>query len=322
MLIKSPIIVVPGEPKSVFMELFFKTLNKIKVNNPIILITSKKLLKQEMKKFEYKKKIKIIDRKNINYNEIENKFINLINIDENILNKNQNYKKKTNIYLNRCFEIAFEVIKKYKIEKFINGPINKTSFLNKKCLGMTEYISKKFKVKNNAMLIYNKNLSVCPLTTHLPVKYVAKKINKKVILEKVLLIHNFYKNKFKIKPKIGILSLNPHGESIDKFNEDEKIIRPCVKHLRRKNYFVNGPVPADTAFLKQNRSKYDVILGMYHDQVLTPIKTLFEYDAINITLGLPFYRVTPDHGPNEKMIGKNISNPLSLIQAIKFLDKN
>ena len=71
-----------------------------------------------------------------------------------------------------------------------------------------------------------------------------------------------------------------------------------------------------------NRSKYDVIVGMYHDQVLTPIKTLFEYDAINITLGLPFIRISPDHGPNEEMIGKNISNPLSLIKAIKFMEKN
>ena len=72
----------------------------------------------------------------------------------------------------------------------------------------------------------------------------------------------------------------------------------------------------------KNRKKFDVIIGMYHDQVLTPLKTLYEFDAINITLGLPFLRISPDHGPNEKMIGKNLSNPLSLIKAIKFLDKN
>ena len=85
---------------------------------------------------------------------------------------------------------------------------------------------------------------------------------------------------------------------------------------------MSGPHSADTIFLKNNRKNYDVILGMYHDQVLTPIKTLFEYDAINITLGLPFTRITPDHGPNQKMMGKNLSNPLSLIQAINFLEKN
>ena len=79
---------------------------------------------------------------------------------------------------------------------------------------------------------------------------------------------------------------------------------------------------ADTIFIKNIRNKFDVILGMYHDQVLAPMKTIYEYDAINITLGLPFIRISPDHGPNEKMLGKNISNPLSLIRAIKFLDKN
>ena len=90
----------------------------------------------------------------------------------------------------------------------------------------------------------------------------------------------------------------------------------------KKKYKISGPYPADTMFLRQNRRKFNVILGMYHDQVLTPLKTLYEYDAINITLGLPFVRISPDHGPNERMVGKNKSNPLSLMRAISFLDKN
>ena len=85
---------------------------------------------------------------------------------------------------------------------------------------------------------------------------------------------------------------------------------------------VYGPYAADTFFLKKNIMKYDVVVGMYHDQVLAPIKTLFKFDAINITLGLPFIRISPDHGPNSQMVGKNKSNPISLINAIKFLDKN
>ena len=92
--------------------------------------------------------------------------------------------------------------------------------------------------------------------------------------------------------------------------------------MKKNHYKVSGPFPADTIFLKKYRKKYDVILGMYHDQVLTPLKTLYEYDAINITLGLPFIRISPDHGPNKTMIGLNKSNPLSLIKAISFLDKN
>ena len=83
---------------------------------------------------------------------------------------------------------------------------------------------------------------------------------------------------------------------------------------------IKGPFSADTIFLKKNRKKFDVIVGMYHDQVLTPIKTIFEYDAINITLGLPFIRISPDHGPNEKMVGKNLSSPISLMKSLNFLD--
>ena len=171
------------------------------------------------------------------------------------------------------------------------------------------------------MLIFNKKLSVCPITTHVPIKNVPRFINKKNITEKIYLINNFYKKTLGIKPRIGVLGLNPHCESTSKFNEDEKILVPLIKKLSQNGLKLSGPYAADTAFLKNNRSKLDVIVGMYHDQVLTPMKTLFEYDAINITLGLPFVRISPDHGPNEKMIGKNISDPLSLIRAIEFLDK-
>mgnify|MGYP001437521411 CR=1 FL=1 len=83
---------------------------------------------------------------------------------------------------------------------------------------------------------------------------------------------------------------------------------------------LSGPLVSDTLFIKEYKN-YDVIVGMYHDQVLGPMKTLYEFNAINITIGLPFLRITPDHGPNEKMIGKNVSNPISLINAFDFLDK-
>ena len=171
------------------------------------------------------------------------------------------------------------------------------------------------------MLIYNKDLAVCPITTHLPLKLVTKEIKGKLISDKVSLINNFYIKRFNMKPKIAILGLNPHCESVHKFNEDEKIIKPLIKRLKNK-FNISGPYPADTIFLKDNRKNFDVIIGMYHDQVLTPLKTLYEYDAINITIGLPFIRISPDHGPNVNMLGKNLSNPLSLLNAIKFLDKN
>ncbi len=252
---------------------------------------------------------------------MDNKSINLINIEFNQKNAFEKISKKSNLFIKKSFQVAFEILKNGITNKFINGPISKKSFLSNKHLGITEYISKHFKVNESCMLIYNKKFSVCPITTHLPIKYVAKKINKKLIIKKVKLINHFYKQKFGFIPRIAVLGLNPHCESIDRFNEDERIIKPTVKYLSKK-YNISGPHSADTIFIKKIRTNFDVVIGMYHDQVLTPIKTLFEYDAINITLGLPFVRISPDHGPNEKMLGKNLSNPLSLIRAINFLDKN
>ena len=317
----SPILIVTGEPNSIFLEIFFKVIAKNKIKSAIILISSKKLLDLQMKKLGFKKKIKLLNTLNINKQKLDNKTINLINVDYNPKKAFDKISVKSNIFIENSFKLAFKIIKENNIHKFINGPISKKTFLNKKFLGITEYISKKFLIKKTGMLIYNKKLSVCPITTHLPLKLVTNKIDKKTIVDKVSLINNFYKKNFNIKPKIAILGLNPHCESIHRYNEDEKIIKPCIKFLRNK-YNVSGPYPADTIFLKENRKKFDVIIGMYHDQVLTPMKTLFEYDAINITIGLPFIRISPDHGPNEKMLGKNISNPLSLLKAIKFLDKN
>ena len=135
------------------------------------------------------------------------------------------------------------------------------------------------------------------------------------------MIDQFYKTKLKRKPKIAVTGLNPHCESNYKSSEEKRTIVPAIKFLNKKGFKVEGPFSADTIFLKEQSNKYDVIIGMYHDQVLTPIKTLFGFRAINITLGLPFIRISPDHGPNVKMLGTNKSNPESLIHAIKFLNR-
>ena len=305
-----PILIVPGEPKSIFFEILFKSLKLNKIKSPLIIICNKKILYKEIKKFNFRKKIEDFDQNIIDKKKIRNKKIYLINIS------NDNPK----IYIKKCFDCAFLLLKKGLTNKFINGPINKLKTLKKKYLGVTEYIAHSFNEKKFAMLIYNQKLSVCPITTHLPLSKISKKINRKLIREKIIIINDFYKNFLGIKPKIAVTGLNPHCESILNFNEDDKIILPAIKSLKKK-INVEGPFPADTIFLSDNRKKFNVIIGMYHDQVLGPIKTLYEYDAINITLGLPFLRVTPDHGPNEKMVGKNKSNPLSLIKALNFLDK-
>ena len=316
-----PIIIVAGDPRSIFFEIFFKTLNKKKYNSSIILICSQKLLYKQLK----------INKINIELNQIKiadvlkNKFnkrkLNYIDIELKI-----SLRKKLNLffikeYIKNSFDVAFKIIKSGITNKVINGPIDKRVFLEKKYLGVTEYIAKKFNIKKFVMLIYNKNLSVSPITTHLPLKFVTEKITKKLIYDKILMLNDFYKKSLKIIPKIAITGLNPHCETIDKFDEDKKIIARAVKNLKKKGIKISGPYASDTIFLKNNRKNFHIVVGLYHDQVLTPIKTIYEFDAINITIGLPFIRVSPDHGPNLRMIGKNESNHLSLKRCIDFLDE-
>jgi 4-hydroxythreonine-4-phosphate dehydrogenase len=318
---KEPIIIVCGEPNSIFLEIFFKSLKLNTYKSPLIIIVSKKLLQEQMKKLGFAFKINDINKKIKDFSKLNNSKINLVNVDYKFKKCFEKITSKSNKYINNTFETALNIIKQNNLSKFINGPISKKYFLKGKTLGITEYLAKKTKSNKVAMLIYNKDLSVSPLTTHLALKDVHKKISQQKIHNQVNLINNFYKKKFNKLPKIAITGLNPHCESNFHNSEEDKIIIPAIKKLRLKNTKINGPFPADTIFTKSLLKDYDVVIGMYHDQVLSPMKALFNFNAINITLGLPFTRISPDHGPNYSMLGKNLSDPESLIQALKFLDK-
>ena len=318
---KEPIIIVGGEPNSVFLEIFFKSLKTNAYKSPLIIIISKKLLQEQMKKLDFDFKINDINKELKDFSKLNNNKINLINVDYNFNKCFDTITSRSNKYIDETFKTALNFIKQNNLSKFINGPVSKKTFLKGKSLGITEYLAKKTKKNYVAMLIFNKNLSVSPLTTHLALKNVHKKITKQKIYKQVNLINSFYKKKFNKLPMIAITGLNPHCESNFQNSEEDRIIIPAIKQLRLKNAKINGPFPADTIFTKPLLKKYDVIIGMYHDQVLSPMKALFNFDAINITLGLPFTRISPDHGPNYSMLGKNLSDPKSLIQALKFLDR-
>ena len=316
-----PIIIVSGEPFSIFSEIFFKTLITKKIKSPIILIASEKLIYAQMKKLKYNFNINIINNKKNTPKNINNKNINLINVNFEFKNIFEDISDNSNKYIKDCFDEALRYLKKNRCLGLVNGPISKKNFLKQKFLGITEYLAHRTSKTNVAMLIYNKKISVCPITTHLPLKKVHKEISKKKIINQIKLISKFYNKNLDKNPKIGVTGLNPHCESNFISSEEKLIIEPSIKYLKKEGYNVSGPFPADTIFLDTNIKKYDVIVGMYHDQVLTPIKSKFGFDAINITLGLPFIRISPDHGPNAEMVGKNISNPQSLIKALEFLDK-
>ena len=314
------IIIILGEPQSIFSEILFKYFNSkefSKNKKKIILIGNLRLLQKQMKKLKFNLNLKLIN----NINDAKNNEINILNINYNNQKNFSKISSNSKKYISNCFEVGLGLIKNNKKTVLINGPVSKKHFLKKKYLGITEYISKKTKSKNQVMLIYNEKLSVSPLTTHLPLKHVAKNITKEKIINNVKQIKKFYVSLLNKKPKIAVLGLNPHCETIDEVSEEKKIIIPAINYLKKINLNTDGPFPADTFFLKKNINKYDVIVGMYHDQVLTPLKTLYNFNAINITIGLPFVRISPDHGPNNMMFGKNESDPSSIFCAMRFINK-
>ena len=229
-------------------------------------------------------------------------------------------RKKTSIFIKRSLNIAHNFGMKKNVIGIINCAIDK-KLLNNKGYGVTEFLASKCKVKKDTevMLIKSKKLSVSPITTHLNLNNVSKKISKQIIIKKINTIHNWFKKIYKRKPKIAVLGLNPHNSEFTKTSEERRIILPVILKLKKRGINLKGPFAADTIFINDYKN-FDVVVGMYHDQVLAPFKTIFKFDAINITLGLKYLRASPDHGTAVSLIGKNKANPESLIQCVKFFN--
>jgi 4-hydroxythreonine-4-phosphate dehydrogenase len=312
------IAIVAGEPNSINSEIIAKSLKLKKRKKNIFIIGNHSILKNQINKLGIKIQIvKITDLKD--FKKQEKIFV----LDVPIKSKSKYNLNllETKAYIFNSLNMAHRMASKKIIKGFINAPVNKKIFSNR-YLGVTEYLSSKNKIKNKeVMLIYNKELSVVPLTTHIEIKKVTNRITFNLIMTKILTLNNFYSRLFKTKPKIAILGLNPHN-SENRYNSIEnKIISKAIKRLKKIKIDIEGPFPADTAFNKKNRVTYDVIVGMYHDQVLAPFKALYGYDAINLTLGLKYLRLSPDHGTAKDIAGLNRANPQSLISAINFLNK-
>ena len=169
------------------------------------------------------------------------------------------------------------------------------------------------------MMLACDDLRVVPLTVHIPLSEVASNVTSEAIINACrLMAKSLYRYEQVNDPHIAICGLNPHaGEQGSMGQEDASIIAPAIAALRAENINVTGPHPADTLFHAEARSRYDAVLGMYHDQVLIPLKTIDFYGGVNITLGLDFIRTSPDHGTGFDIAGQGLARPDSLIAAIK-----
>ena len=245
--------------------------------------------------------------------------LKVINVDIKYRNPFNVSDKASSKFIIQSLNLAHNLALDRRIIGVINCPIDKR-LLKKKEIGVTEFLASKCLVKKDSevMLIKNDNLIVSPVTTHLDIKSVSKKIKKTLIIDKIKIIHKWFLKLYKKKPKIAVLGLNPHNAELRKNSEEKNKIIPAIKILKKFKINVDGPLVADTLFIK-NYKNYDVIVGMYHDQVLTPFKTLYKYDAINLTLGLKYNRLSPDHGVAKDKILKKKSDPTSLIRCIEYL---
>ena len=314
------IIIISGDPNSINSELIYKSVKKLKrrTKSKIYLIANYNLIKSQLRKLKANLKLTLV--KNLD-EKINTKNIKVINVNLKF-NKpfNVDIKDASN-YVLKSLDLAHKFAIIRNDVGIINCPINK-KLLNKEKIGVTEYLASKSKFNNDheAMLIKSKKIAVCPITTHIDIKDIRKTLNKRKITKKIITIEKWFKNKFKRKPKFGILGLNPHNAELRKNSEEKKIIIPAILKLKKKGFLIKGPLVADTVFIEDFK-KYDILIGMYHDQVLAPFKTIFKFDAINITLGLKYIRVSPDHGVAKSLILKNKANPESLMRCIDFINK-
>ncbi len=313
------ILLISGDPNSINSELIYKSLKKLSKNKKkkIYLISNFKLLKSQLKKLNFKLNISTV--KNI-AQEVKNQNIKLIDIKLKFKDPFRVNQKEASKFVIKSLNLANDIALNNSDVGIINCPIDKK--LLKKKTGVTEYLSIKSKVKTDeeAMLIRSEKLAVCPITTHIDIKNISKKINQQMIIKKINTINHWYKQNFKKKPKFAVLGLNPHNAELRAESEERKIIIPTINKLKKKGFLIKGPLVADTIFINEYK-KYDVIIGMYHDQVLTPFKTIFKFDAINITLGLKYLRVSPDHGIAKNLINKKKGNPTSLNKCLDFVNK-
>ena len=314
----SRIVITLGEPAGIGPDLGVLLAEK-HLNKNTIIIGDPDLLSNSAKKL--KKRIKLNVLENIHSKAINGKgVINLLPHKLQIKNRPGKLNPKNSPYVVNTIRTAANLCLQGDVSAMVTGPISK-SVLNDagySISGHTEFLAKICKSKS-VMMLMNAKMKIALHTTHVPLQKVTKYITKSLLRETIIIVNNELKAKFKInKPKILITGLNPHaGEDGLLGKEDEKIIMPLVRELKNKNIKIDGPVPADTAFLKKNIKAYDIILTMYHDQGLPVIKFHDFKKTVNVTLGLPITRVSVDHGTALDLVGTGNIDISSFVEAIK-----
>lgn len=218
--------------------------------------------------------------------------------------------------------VGYHLCKSKIASALVTSPISKESLNSAGFLypGHTEMLANLSNTKNFCMMLITNGLRVGLVSTHKPIREISDTITQEIIIEKINTIHLSLKKDFKIKnPKIAVLGLNPHaGDGGILGKEEQEIISPSIKKIRSKKINIKGPFSADGFFARYKPYDYDAVLAMYHDQGLIPMKMIAKGKGINFTAGLDILRTSPDHGTAYDIAGKNIADPASMKEAIKF----
>ena len=314
-LINKPTFVSLGDPSGIGPEVFIKAIKDQRLRqhlSKIILVSSPKVIEGAISALDVKQNINPIS----DVNEAQPDSVNLINIDgcqDFVLGKptfnNSNF-------IIECLSTAADLALKNS-SCLVTGPLNK-SIIQKHIqnfTGHTEFLKEKFNANEVLMYMTNGNLHLGITTTHVPLRVVPNVISRDLIKNKYKLLHHGLIDIFKLaNPKIAVLGINPHaGEFGTIGDEEQNVIMPAIDELQHEGYDANGPISADTVF---TQTKYDAVLSMYHDQALPVLKTIDFHKTVNITLGLPFLRVSVDHGTAEDIAKDYSANYDSMMEAL------
>ena len=314
-LINKPTFVSLGDPSGIGPEVFIKAIKDQRLRqhlSKIILVSSPKVIEGAISALDVKQKINTIS----DVNEAQPDSVNLINIDgcqDFVLGKPT---FNNSSFIIECLSKAADLALKNS-SSLVTGPLNK-SIIQKHIqnfTGHTEFLKKKFNANEVLMYMTNGDLHLGITTTHVPLRVVPNVISRDLIKNKYKLLHHGLIDIFKLaNPKIAVLGINPHaGEFGTIGDEEQNVIMPAIDELKHEGYDANGPISADTVF---TQTKYDAVLSMYHDQALPVLKAIDFYKTVNITLGLPFLRVSVDHGTAEDIAKDYSANYDSMMEAL------
>ena len=315
----SPILgISTGDPNGIGIEVILKSLEKINFIGKFtpVIFSNYNLIEEQKRIFNVNCEIVPINNiENLSRNSVNVFNINNKDFDIEFGKSNSDGGKISRLSL----RLAVEFLKNSMIDGLITGPINKNNIQNNdfNFKGHTDFLDSCFNGQALMFMISSK-IKIALLTEHIPIDKVVGEITTELIKSKIKLVENSLKNDFKIKkPKIAILSINPHvgdGGVIGK--HDDIILSPAIQEVSKSGIDISGPFASDSFFGTNMYKSFDAIIASYHDQGLIPFKTLTFGNGVNFTAGLDIVRTSPDHGTAYDIAGKNIANPSSFKSAI------